>query len=128
MDLKHLQDGYATLLCNGREVAPVRIAASRHARYRGLLGEDGLEGAVLLLRTNGVHTLGMRFPIDVAYLSKDLTVIEIIRMKPNRWSRNRLRARHTLETATGRMDQWHIVRGCGLQLAHASPAEGKSWK
>lgn len=117
MDVKHLQDGYATLLCDGREVAPVRIAASRRARYRGLLGEDGLEGAVLLLRTNGIHTLGMRFPIDVAYLSKDLTVIDVIRMKPNRWSRNRLHARHTLEAEADRMEQWGITRsGCQLQI------------
>lgn len=106
----------ATLLCDGREVAPVRIAASRRARYRGLLGEESIDGALLLLKTNGVHTLGMRFPIDVAYLTKDLTVIDIIQLKPNRWSRNRLTARHTLETAWGTMDTWGIARGSQLLI------------
>ena len=107
----------ATLLCEGRPVAPVRIAASRRARYRGLLGEEAIEGALLLLKTSGVHTLGMRFPIDVAYLTKDLSVIDIIQMKPNRWSRNRLTARHTLEATWGAMQNWGITRGSRLLIA-----------
>lgn len=116
MDLRHLHDGTATLLCDGREIAPVRVAASCRARYRGLLGERSLDGAVLLLRTNGVHTLGMHFPIDVAYLSRDLTVIDVVYLKPNRWSRNRLRARHTLEAAGGQLRRWGISQGRHLAV------------
>lgn len=117
MNVRDLQDGAATLLCDGHEVASVRIAASRRARYRGLLGENSLDGAILLLRTNGVHTVGMQFPIDVAYLSRDLTVIDIVHLKPNRWSRNRLRARHTLEARAGQLHQWKIRHGCHLGVA-----------
>lgn len=117
MDVQHLLDGTATLLCDGREVAPVHIAASRRARYRGLIGEHTLHGAILLLRTNGIHTVGMHFAIDVAYLSRDLTVIEVVHLKPNRWSRNRLRARHTLEAAAGQLRQWGISDGCHLSVA-----------
>lgn len=103
-------------------MTPVRIAASRRARYRGLLGEDSIDGAILLLNTNGVHTLGMRFPIDVAYLAKDLTVVDIVQMKPNRWSRNRFTARHTLEAAAGALENWGIVRGSKLGLVGADSA------
>ena len=115
-----LQDGTATLLCDGRAVAPLRVAASRRARYRGLLGEDTIDGALLLLKTSGVHTLGMRFAIDVAYLSRDFRVVDVIHLKPNRWSRNRLTARHTLETAGGALAEWGIVRGS--RLAVVDPA------
>lgn len=116
MDVKQLQDGAAILLCDGREVGPVRIAASRRARYRGLLGQDRMEGALLLLRTNGVHTLGMRFPIDVAYLSKGLEVLDVVHLRPNRWSRNRLTARHTLEMAGGEFRKWRIAAGSQLSV------------
>lgn len=112
--MDRLRDGMATLLCEGHAVAPVRIAASRRARYRGLLGEDSIEGSLLLLHTNGVHTIGMRFAIDVAYLSRDLRVVEVVQMKPNRWSRNRFTARHTLEAAWGTLEEWGIVRGVRL--------------
>lgn len=111
-----LNDGMATLLCEGRAVAPIRIATSRRARYLGLLGEEHIDGAVLLLKTNGVHTLGMRFPIDVAYLAKDLRVVDIVQMKPNRWSRNRLTARHTIEAEAGRFAKWQIRAGSRLSV------------
>lgn len=114
--MDRLIDGMATLLCEGRAVAPVRVAASRRARYRGLLGEDSIERALLLLRTNGVHTIGMRFPIDVAYLSKDMRVVAVVHMKPNRWSRNRFTARHTLEVAPGVLEEWEITRGARLGI------------
>lgn len=118
MDLEHLRDGTATLLCDGREVAPVQIAASCRARYRGFLGRDSTQAALLLLRTNGVHTLGMRFAIDVAYLSKDLRVITVLHLKPNRWSRNRVKARHTLEAEAGSFKRWGICKFAylGLQM------------
>jgi len=118
------RDGHATLLCDGRPVAPVRILASRAARYRGLLGRDGLDGAVLLAKTNGVHTMGMRFAIDVAYLSRDLRVVAVVPMRPNRWGRNRLTARHTLEAEHGRLAEWGVRVGTRLSLVErdAGPA------
>lgn len=116
-----LTDGTGILLCNGREIAPVEILASRRSRYRGLLGRDAIDGAVLLAKTNGVHTFGMRFPIDVAYLSRDLHVIAIVSMPPNRLSRNRITARHTLEAAAGALMDWGITKGSGLEIG-APPA------
>ena len=61
-------DGVAWLLRDGDVLASLEVAATRSARRRGLLGRDHLEGALLLERTRSVHTLGMRFPIDVAFL------------------------------------------------------------
>lgn len=44
---------------------------------RGLLGRSGLEveEGMLFSHTASVHTYGMRFPIDVVFLDKDLTVL-----------------------------------------------------
>ena len=122
---RDLPDGPAILYCDGRAVGPIRVAATRRARYRGLLGEDSIDGALLLLKTNGVHTIGMRFPIDVAYLSRTLKVIDITHLAPNRWSRNRLTARHTLETAEGRLTEWGIERGSQLTVErlYENPAD-----
>lgn len=111
-----LTDGPAVLYCDGRELGVIRVAASHRARYRGLLGADSVDDALLLLKTNAVHTIGMRFPIDVAYVSRTLRVVDVTHLKPNRWSRNRLTARHTLETASGRLSEWGIERGTQLTV------------
>ena len=42
---------------------------------RGLLGRDGIDGAMLLRPARSVHSVGMRFPIDVAFCDQDLVVV-----------------------------------------------------
>ena len=51
----------------------------------GLLGRDAVDGALLLSPAGGVHTFGMRMPIDVAYLDRRLTVIAVRTMAPGGW-------------------------------------------
>lgn len=113
----HLRDGRATLLCDGRSVAPVEIAASHRARVRGLLGRDGSDGALLLSPCRGVHTFGMGFGIDVAYLSKDLRILAVAGMRPNRLGAPRWRARHVLEAEWGAFARWGVRTGAQLTLA-----------
>jgi uncharacterized membrane protein (UPF0127 family) len=95
------RDGRGTLLIDGREVCEVEIAASGPARRRGLLGRAGVETAILLTPAASVHTIGMRFPVDVAFLDRRLVVREVVTMRPGRLGRLRLRARHVLETEAG---------------------------
>ena len=64
------------LVAGDRVVASVEVAVTRRARRRGLLGRDGIEGALLLEPARSVHTVGMRFPIDVAFLARDGTVLD----------------------------------------------------
>ena len=61
----------AWLVSEARVFASAEVADSRSARRRGLLGRDGLDGALVIQRCRWIHTLGMRFPIDVAYLDHD---------------------------------------------------------
>ncbi|GAU65189.1 hypothetical protein SSP35_01_05270 [Streptomyces sp. NBRC 110611] len=99
---------------------PVEIAASYRARTRGLLGRDGIAGALLLTPASGVHTFRMRFAIDVAYLGRDLTVLAVRTMRPGRLGLPRLRARHVLEAEAGAMAVWGIRPGLRLRVAPAA--------
>ena len=57
------------------------VADTHWTRLRGLLGlrsDDFSNGSGLWIRPcHGVHTLGMGFPIDVVYLDRALTVVDI---------------------------------------------------
>ncbi|MEU7047577.1 DUF192 domain-containing protein [Streptomyces eurythermus] len=95
---------------------PLEIAASYRARTRGLLGRDAVAGAMLLSPASGVHTFGMRIPIDVAYLDRRLTVIAVRTMQPGRLGLPRPRARHVLEAAAGAMAGWGVRAGVRVEV------------
>ncbi|MCX4780739.1 DUF192 domain-containing protein [Streptomyces sp. NBC_01264] len=95
---------------------PLEVAASYRARTRGLLGRDGIEGAMLLTPASSVHTFRMRFAIDVAHLDRRLTVIALTTMPPGRLGLPRLRARHVLEAEAGAMATWGLHVGSSLRV------------
>ncbi|KAF4410945.1 DUF192 domain-containing protein [Streptomyces lycii] len=97
-------------------VVPLEIAASYRARRRGLLGRDGVEGALLLTPANSVHTFRMRFPIDVAHLDRGLRVIAVRTMRPGRLGALRPRARHVLEAEAGAMERWGLRPGTTVEI------------
>ena len=118
---RRFRDGRAVLLRDGVPVAGLEIAASYRARRRGLLGRDGIEGAILLTPASAVHTVRMRFGIDVAYLTRDLRVISVVSMDRNRVGMVRVRARHVLEAEAGAFARWGVRPGAQLAVGHASP-------
>ncbi|MFG2428511.1 DUF192 domain-containing protein [Streptomyces sp. NPDC048590] len=103
-----------------REV-PLRIAASYRARARGLLGVDGVDGALLITPCGSVHTFRMRFTIDVAYLDRKFGVLAVRTMKPGRLGLPRLRARHVVEAEAGAMERWGLRPGARVRV-DAAPA------
>jgi uncharacterized membrane protein (UPF0127 family) len=105
---------------------PLRIAASYRARTRGLLGRDGIEGALLLTPAGSVHTFRMRFAIDVAYLDRKFKVLAVRTMKPGRLGLPRLRARHVVEAEAGTMERWGVRPGVRVELRATAPASGAS--
>ncbi|WNI17477.1 DUF192 domain-containing protein [Streptomyces sp. ITFR-21] len=117
------RDGEGTLRAPGAEV-PLRVAASYRARTRGLLGAAGIAGALLLTPASSVHTVRMRFAIDVAYLDRRLRVLAVVTMPPGRVGRPRLRARHVLEAEAGAMAVWGIRRGVALEAVLTAAAPG----
>ncbi|MEV3931100.1 MULTISPECIES: DUF192 domain-containing protein [unclassified Streptomyces] len=114
------RDGGGTLTVGAdaevREV-PLRIAASYRARARGLLGVDGVEGALLITPCGSVHTFRMRFPIDVAYLDRRFHVLAVRTMRPGRLGMPRLRARHVVEAEAGAMERWGLRPGTRVRVS-----------
>ena len=72
------------LVHEGHVIASLEIATDRRARRRGLLGRSGVDGAFLLEPARSVHTIGMRFAIDVAHLDQDLRVLSTTTIRPGR--------------------------------------------
>ena len=111
------------MVVNGRVVAEAEIAADAGARTKGLLGRDGMDengdatSSVLVLEPAGwIHTLGMRFAIDVAYVDRRGRVLSAKTMKPWRVGLPRLRSRRVLEAAAGSFDRWNLKAGDQVQV------------
>ncbi|MFG2987266.1 DUF192 domain-containing protein [Streptomyces sp. NPDC048258] len=104
------------ILTVGAVAVPLEVAASYKARTRGLLGRDGIDGAMLLTPAASVHTFRMRFAIDVAYLGRDLDVLAVVTMAPGRLGLPRLRSRHVLEAEAGAMAGWGLRAGTALKV------------
>lgn len=70
---------------NDRTIADrVRVADTFFSRLRGLLGMATLpDGDALLIKPcNSVHTVGMRYPIDVVFLDRDTRVLKVVQNLP----------------------------------------------
>jgi uncharacterized membrane protein (UPF0127 family) len=82
----------------------LEIPETHVERTRGLLGRDGLAPthALLLARCRSVHTVGMRFPIDVVMFDADWKAVAIRTLPPSRVGWPRRHVRHIVETAAGR--------------------------
>ncbi|MEO9321864.1 DUF192 domain-containing protein [Nocardioides sp. C4-1] len=109
--------GARVLLCDGRPVAPLVVAETARSRRRGLLGTTGVDGALWITRCPSVHMVGMRYPIDVAVVDRDGTVLRVATLRP--WTgmtRFRLRASATIEAAAGSMSAWGVRAGSVLAI------------
>lgn len=103
-------------LVRGNDVlASLEVAESRADRRRGLLGRDGIDGALLLRPARSVHTLGMRFAIDVAHLDGDGVVLRVTTMKPWRIGAPVLAARAIVEAEAGSFARWGVTIGDVLE-------------
>jgi len=101
----------------GERLCPLLVARSLPDRTRGLLGRDGIEGALLLEPARAVHTLGMRFDLDVAFLDRRRRVLRTVRMPRNRLGRPVLHARSVIEAEAGTFAGWGLRVGDRLRLA-----------
>ncbi len=107
---------------NGREVAALEVAATRRARSRGLLGRDGLDGALWLPGIRSVHTIGMRFALDVAWIDREGRVLRVRSMAPRRASGWVPRATGVLEAGAGAFARWTLAPGTVVSLGPESRA------
>jgi len=90
------------------------------AAERGALrGRDGCEGALHLEGARAVHTAGMRFPVDVAFLSHDLTVLRLTTVRPWRVAVGGRHARSAVQTEGGALERWGVCVGDKLEVREA---------
>jgi uncharacterized protein len=104
------------LLRDGEVLATLEVADGFTSRAKGLLGRDGIEGALLLEPARSVHSLGMRFPIDVAYCDKELRVLRTTCLRPWRVARPELKARCVIEAEAGTFAHWELRPGDVLEV------------
>jgi uncharacterized protein len=81
-------------------------AATPLARLRGLAGLSTLapEIGLLLPRTRSVHTVGMRFALDLLWLGREGEVVRVDRAVGPWRQRAAWRARAVVEVGAGRAD------------------------
>ncbi len=104
------------LLRGGDVLASCEVAESVLERTRGLLGHKQYDGALLLMRTRSVHTAGMRFPVDVAFLDKDLHVVATTTLRTWSLALPRRGAAHVLEAQAGAFERWRLARGDQVEI------------
>jgi hypothetical protein len=99
------------------------LAGSSAARRRGLLGRDKMnEGEALVIApTQGVHTFGMRFAIDVVGVSRSGVVVSVRRYVPRRRIVFSWKAFAIVELTAGATDQVGLVPGDRLVVADRIP-------
>jgi uncharacterized membrane protein (UPF0127 family) len=88
-------------------------------RMRGLLGKDSMPtGSGLLIRPcKGIHTIGMRFPIDVVFLDRENVVLAMWKkLRPNRMTRLYYRASSVIELPAGTLDNAMINIGDRIRI------------
>lgn len=94
------------------------VADGPLTRMRGLLGRPQLDAdeGLLLKPAGSVHTLFMRFPIDVVFVDKKGHIIRIVRdLPPWRLAGGR-RARVVLELPAGTCERANIAVGMQLRF------------
>jgi uncharacterized protein len=106
----------AWLLRGGDVLASLDLARSWQDRAFGLIGRRSYEGAMLLEPCRSAHTIGLRFPVDVAFLDEHHVVIAMTRMAPNRVGMPRRSARSVLEAHAGAFERWNLSLGDELEI------------
>jgi uncharacterized membrane protein (UPF0127 family) len=82
----------------------------------GLLGRDGIDGAMLLRPARSVHTMKMRFAIDIAHLNRNLVVLSTTTMPPWRVGLWSPRVCAVIEAEAGAFRRWGVERGMQLEI------------
>jgi uncharacterized protein len=99
----------------------VTIADTHWSRLRGLIGlgeDDFRNGCGLWIRPcHGVHTLAMRFPIDVVYLDRAGTVVHVEHnLQPWRLSPVRMQAASVLELPSQTVARTETALGDRIEI------------
>lgn len=97
------------------------MAKSFFSRLKGLLGKKVLpqgEGLVIM-PCSSIHCLGMKFPIDVIYVSSDHRVMELVEnLQPNRLGPVVKESKYVVELPAGTISATSTRKGDLLLLKY----------
>jgi uncharacterized membrane protein (UPF0127 family) len=94
------------------------LASDSKTRRTGLLKHDNLpDGKGLIIRPcEGIHTFGMRFPIDVVFISKKWKVLKTVSNLPRRRIALWLLADSVVELPAGTLERTNTTKGDQLSF------------
>lgn len=107
------------LVRDGRVLASLEIPRTRRGKARGLIGRTGIEGAMLLRPARSVHSFGMRFDLDIAFVDGDGVVVRTLRLHRHRITPPVWRARAVVEAEAGTFGQWDLSIGDEIEIREA---------
>lgn len=70
----------------------------------------------MLSKCRSVHTVGMKFAIDVAYLDAGGVVLKVAHMQPNRVGMPVRKAITVIEAQAGAFERWGLKLGDKMEL------------
>ena len=117
-----MADAPLVLVVDGTEVCPVELADTALARAKGLLGRASVHGALVLDPARSVHTFGMRFAIDVAFVDETGIVVDTVTMGRWRIGLVRRQSKAVIEARAGSFAQWYLAPGSVVDWAKAESA------
>ena len=99
----------------------VRVARTHWSRLRGLagIGQTGFSAgqALWIVPCRGVHTLAMRFPLDVIYLDRHGVVVELrASVQPWRFAPISFHAASVLELPSGAIRRSRTAMGDTVEI------------
>ena len=99
----------------------VTVADTSAERRKGLLGRNSLDRCegLWIAPCEAVHTIGMRFPIDVLFLSRDTKVLKIRHAMASWRLAGCLRAHSVLELPAGTAEATQTQPGDRLEITDA---------
>ena len=104
------------------------VAGTHWSRFRGLMctqdSQFRVGDGLWIVPCRGIHTLAMRFPIDVLYLDSNRLVVHInYALKPWRLGRISLHAASVLELPRETLRPSGTVLGDEIEIAVGAPTE-----
>jgi hypothetical protein len=103
----------------GDVLASAEVARGPRERTVGLLGRREpaeVTGALVLRPCRQVHTLGMHFPIDVAFCDRRGVVLRTVTVSPWRVTRVVWRSGFVVEAAAGAFERWQLRAGDTVEV------------
>jgi uncharacterized protein len=102
------------------------VAETHWSRLRGLMCKDAVNfpagDGLWIIPSRGVHTLAMKFPIDVLYLDKNKFVVHVEQnLKPWRMARVSLRTVSVLELPDNTLQSSGTAVGDEIEIAWGQP-------